>query len=69
MSTQATISTGAAESGCRPARSRRPVPVGEGARLLVHLADGRLHSLVTDHDEVPGLGVGAEGPWIAAVRT
>jgi len=36
-------------------------PSAGGARLLVHLADRVLHTGVTDHNEVPGLGIGAGG--------
>src|SRR5215831_24636 len=32
---------------------------GGGARLLVHLTDRVLHTGVADHNEVPGLGIGA----------
>src|SRR5262249_60739097 len=48
--------------GAPPARRRRPVAVGVGPGLLVPLADSPLHRLVADHDEVPGLGIGAGGP-------
>src|SRR5215510_3451477 len=34
---------------------------GGGARLLVHLTDRVLHTGVADHNEVPGLGIGAGG--------
>src|SRR5262249_38500388 len=38
-----------------------PVPASVGPRFLVYVADRLLHSLVADHNEVPGLGVGAGG--------